>query len=308
MVKTGTYLITLATGRQGASTCACLLKHGNTVHALVRDKNSQHAKDLEKLGCKIFQGDLDEPSTITPAIEGCQGIFLNVFPAQRDPNVNIRQAHVFIEAATKAKLTTVVVSTALHTDKHAEWRVSQPDYPLNWYYGTKFGIEEAVRNSTIKYKIFLRPGWLMHNYLEPLCNTHFPRYQSDHILDVAYEKGAKVGHFDAHDVGKFAGAALMWPNKWDGQVVELVSELLDIESVAATISKGTGIKVEAKHLSDSEASKLKGKAGALPISKWCAKSGMYLADPSKLEKYALTLTSFEEWVGREKDALKKVLS
>jgi hypothetical protein len=45
--------------------------------------------------------------------------------------------HTLLEAAIKAKLTSVVVSTALHTDKHAEWRVSQADYPL------RFAVEEA---------------------------------------------------------------------------------------------------------------------------------------------------------------------
>jgi uncharacterized protein YbjT (DUF2867 family) len=71
MPEKGTYFVTLATGRQGASTAACLLKHNNRVHAFVRDKGTSDAKTLEKLGCKLFEGSPDDPAAVTPAIAGC---------------------------------------------------------------------------------------------------------------------------------------------------------------------------------------------------------------------------------------------
>lgn len=307
MSSKGTFLVTLATGRQGSSTAACLLKHGHVVHAFVRDKDAPKAKELEKLGCKVFAGSPDDKKTVTPAIAGCQGIFLNLFPQGHDPDANIRQANVILEAATEANVSTVVVSTALNTGRHAELRVSQPNYPLSRYYGAKFAIEDAVKNCKIKYKVYLRPGWLMHNYLEPQCESYFPRYITEHILDVAYEKSYKVSHFDPHDIGKFAGASLMWPDKWNGQVVELGNEQLTIEEVAATISKSTEIMVEGNHLNESDVAKLKGKAEALSIERWASKAGMLSCQPGKLEQYGIKLTTFEEWVKREQGALEKLL-
>jgi hypothetical protein len=34
-------------------------------------------------------------------------------------------------------------------------------------YANKKAVKDAVQSSSIKYKTYLRPGWPMHNYLDP---------------------------------------------------------------------------------------------------------------------------------------------
>jgi uncharacterized protein YbjT (DUF2867 family) len=205
------YLITLPTGRQGASTAAELLKHNKVVHVLVSDPTSSRAQALHKLGCVLFQGDLEDNSSIQPATKGVTGTFLNLRPSGQNPEAQIHQAKNLLEvAATEPSVTSIVVSTALKTGKHEEYLAHDPNYAMAGFYASKKAVEDAVRSSDIKYKTYLRPGWLIHNYVEPLWKYQFPAYQSEHTLDVAYPQGTTTAHLDAADVGKFAAAAF-WP-------------------------------------------------------------------------------------------------
>lgn len=284
------YLVTLTTGHQGRATAEYLLKQGNDVHAFVRHTNSPKAKELEKLGCKIFKGSASQPETIAPAIANCDGIFLSFCPGHENPEANIVKARTYLEAATVAQVSTVVVSTTIHTERNAE---------RSSLYNTRFAIEEVIRNSSIRNKVFLRPAWLMQNYFEPLCDMFFPRFKSDHILDTCFEKGSKISHFDVHDIGKLAAEALVEPDRWNGRSLDLGHEQLDMEVVASTISRATGIKIEVNYLDSS---------GVLGIDKLAGKTGIYNCQPFNEEKYGLTVTKFEDWVEREKEALQKILA
>lgn len=45
------------------------------VRALTRSPDSQVAKDLSRLGAEVVLGDLNVPSDLTKALEGCWGVF-----------------------------------------------------------------------------------------------------------------------------------------------------------------------------------------------------------------------------------------
>lgn len=253
MASKVSYLVTLATGRQGASTAAELIKHDKIVHAFVRDKTSSRSKALEDLGCVLFEGDLEDKSTIEPAIKGVTGIFLNLRPAQQDPEAEIRQTRNVLElAATEKTVTSIVVSTSIHIGKFDKYISRDPDYPLAGFHRSKKAVEEAVRASDIRFKTYLRPAWLMHNYVEPMWRYHFKNYQTEHTLDVLYPPGTTVAYFDAADVGKFAAAAFLNPERFDGHEIELGNEQLTIEEVARSIEKSTGVKMKTKHLNGEE--------------------------------------------------------
>ena len=296
------YLVTLATGRQGTSTAAELRKHDNIVHVFVRDKTSERAKHLESLGCIVFEGSADDIHTIEPAMRGVTGIFLNFFPDFQDLTSQARQAQNYLTVAAASKtVTSVVVSTALHADKHTQWLADDPNYPMKAYYGAKVAIEEVVRASDIKYKTILRPGWLMHNYLEPLWRTHYPRYQSEHVLDVAYPPGSKTAHFDAADMGKLAAAAFLDPERFDNEVIECGNEQLTIEDVAREIGGAIGVKMKSKYLTLEEVDEFARQAPGLRVRLWGTKEGAFTNDPKPLEKYGVQLTTLKKFVQREKE-------
>jgi uncharacterized protein YbjT (DUF2867 family) len=247
------YLVTLATGRQGASTAAELIKHGKIVHAFVKDMTSPRSKALESLGCVLFEGNLDDKSAIEQAIKGVTGIFLNLQPAQQDPEAEIRQTRNVLELASSSKtVRSIVVSTGLKSGKLEDYLSHDPNYYMASYHRSKKAVEDAVRASDIQYKTYLRPAWLMHNYIEPMWRYHFKAYQSEHTLDVVFPPGTHFAHLDAADVGKFAAAAFINPDRFNGEVIELGNEQLTIEDVARTIENATGVKIKTKYLNGEE--------------------------------------------------------
>jgi uncharacterized protein YbjT (DUF2867 family) len=70
-----TILVTGATGRQGGAVYQHLQKKGFKLRALVRDPNSNQARQLTRYGEKVFQGNLDDPDSLMRAMEGVYGVF-----------------------------------------------------------------------------------------------------------------------------------------------------------------------------------------------------------------------------------------
>ena len=52
-----------------------LQKKGFKLRALVRDPNSNQARQLTRYGEKVFQGNLDDPDSLMRAMEGVYGVF-----------------------------------------------------------------------------------------------------------------------------------------------------------------------------------------------------------------------------------------
>ena len=68
-------LVTGVTGRQGGAVYQHLRKKGFELHALVRDPNSDRARQLLGFGAKVLQGSLDDPDDLTRAMDGVHGAF-----------------------------------------------------------------------------------------------------------------------------------------------------------------------------------------------------------------------------------------
>ena len=68
-------LVTGATGRQGGAVYQHLQKKGFKLRALVRDPNSNKARQLMRHGEEVFQGSLDDPDSLMRAMDGVYGVF-----------------------------------------------------------------------------------------------------------------------------------------------------------------------------------------------------------------------------------------
>jgi uncharacterized protein YbjT (DUF2867 family) len=63
-------LVTGGTGRQGGAVYQHLRKKGFKLRVLVRDPNSNQARQLMGSGEKVFQGSLDDPDSLMHAMDG----------------------------------------------------------------------------------------------------------------------------------------------------------------------------------------------------------------------------------------------
>jgi uncharacterized protein YbjT (DUF2867 family) len=299
-----TFLITGATGSQGGATARILLTQNVTVHALVRNKNSPASQSLQKAGAILFQGDFDDTTAIKAAITGVSGIFLNPFPTV-DPDLSVRQAQNFIDAAIAAKaVKTIVLSTAFFTaSRDAIWGSTDPHLGLQAYYGQKAAIESAVRSAGLQNYTILRPGFLMQNYLLPQAAFLTPELSSEGVLAHIYEKGTKMPHLDAVDVGKFAAAALLEPEKFRGEEIELGSENLTIEEVAAMMKETSGVEVRIRKRSEEETERVWNYNPTLRFQRLANEKDLSIDGTALKEKYGIRLSNLEEFLTREKEVL-----
>ena len=90
-------LVTGATGRQGGAVYQHLQKKGFKLRALVRDPNSNKARQLMRHGEEVFQGSLDDPDSLMRAMDGVYG----VFSVQPYTASEIKQGVAVIEAAER---------------------------------------------------------------------------------------------------------------------------------------------------------------------------------------------------------------
>ena len=87
------YFVAGITGQVGGATARHLLTQGQQVRALVRDPHK--AADWAEQGVELRQGDLNDPATVTAALQGVEGAFLMI-PPTMTPSPDYQEAKAVI--------------------------------------------------------------------------------------------------------------------------------------------------------------------------------------------------------------------
>ncbi|EJD50452.1 NAD(P)-binding protein [Auricularia subglabra TFB-10046 SS5] len=311
MASPSTFLVTGATGAQGGAVARALLKAGHRVHAFVRNPDKPKAKELEALGAVIFVGDYDNAEAITKATAGVKGIFLNPFPSFTDSDSEGKQAQRFVDAARAAgTVDSIVLSTALNTDKHKKWAAELPEYgfPMKHYFQSKSGAEDVVRGSGIKYWTILRMPWLDQNYLHPYCTFQFPKLHAERTLSTALRADLPLAHLDPDDVGAWAAAALLDAPRFAGKELDLAAENLTLPEVVKALEKLTGVEIATEFVEPAEMAKDTTSKMAPLLAAMCGWQNAHGLSVSpeviaELRGYGLPLTPFTEFLEKNKAAV-----
>ena len=154
------YFITGATGFIGINLAHRLVKEGNEVNALVRNK--EKAKFLDSPNIKIYYGDIHQTEVLEKAIEGVDGIFhLSAFakPWAKDPKiynkVNAEGTRIIYEIAQKKNIPKIVFTSTGGTygpsyNHHiTEESIRKTDF-FNEYESTKFIAEKISKDFVLK--------------------------------------------------------------------------------------------------------------------------------------------------------------
>jgi uncharacterized protein YbjT (DUF2867 family) len=302
------FLVTGATGYQGGSLARTLISQGSIVHALIRDPSSDKARALEKLGVVVFKGGFDDVDVIKSAIKGVSGVFLNPFPTPMDPDHQIRQAKNVIDAAVAEKVH-LVLSTAFATAQKEKWTGSGPKDFLYLYYSRKFNIEAEVRAAALKSYTIIRPAYLMHNYLLPFSLFHYPEFSKSGVLKEMYHQGRKISHLDSADVGKIAAVVLSNPEKYNKLEMDIGAENLDGDDAVRIIKEVSGredLRTE-KVIISNEDFDAQTKTG-LTWHYFANTQDVGLETGKEVQDlFGVKLTSFAEYLNREKALLQKSL-
>ena len=207
-------LVTGATGNTGSVLVPALRESGADVRIFVRDEAK--AQPLKELGAEVVVGDLDQPETIAPAVEGVDKIYLLTWngPTQAQQVKNV------IAAAKNA--------ANPHIVRHSMWGseksriVQQGDE-----------VDEALKSSGLPWTI-LRPTFFMQNTMMAAETI-----TSDGMLYWDVGDG-KLGMIDLRDIAESALAVLTGSGHEGKSYILTGPEAISFHDVANTFSKVLG--------------------------------------------------------------------
>ncbi|KAL9131916.1 MAG: hypothetical protein Q9217_000276 [Psora testacea] len=226
-----------ATGRQGGSVINTVLNDPELskqykVCGITRDLSKPAARALQQLGIELRQADADEKESLKLALKGAHTVVVvtvTIYDAllkQRE----IEQGRSIADAATAAGAHYLVYSTAVHAGKISGRNVDVCD--------AKAEVEEYIRTLPIK-SAFFAPGVFMQNF----AGVMVPRPTGEFGVYALYSIIAPEAQIPlietVEDSGKYIGAILAQPEKYESKVFYAATKLYSFNEIAQYISKAT---------------------------------------------------------------------
>lgn len=228
-------LVTGATGKQGGSVVRHLHQKGFRIRALTRDPDKPEARALVGPGIEVMRGDLQQPDTLSRALDGVYGVY-SVQNSLEGPESEMRQGFALIEAAQRSRVSHFVQSSVAGVDQ-------QTGIP---HFESKARIEERLRASGIPFTIF-RPVFFMENLLA-LHEAAASGYVS---LPLSPE--TKLQMISVGDIGAFVSLAFEHSGKWQGVAMDLAGDDVSMTELARGLSRVVGRDVAFRQMSWDEA-------------------------------------------------------
>jgi uncharacterized protein YbjT (DUF2867 family) len=267
-------LVTGATGRQGGAVYRHLQKKGFRLRALVRDPNSNQARQLMGNGQEVFQGSLDDPDGVMRAMEGVYG----VFSVQPHTSREIEQGVAVIEAAKRRNVSHFVYSSVGSADE-------ETGIP---HFESKIKVEEHLRSSGLQYTI-VRPVFFMENWLgrfgESIRNGQLqqPLRPTTNLQMVAVD-----------DIGAFAALAFEYPGEWKNRTFSLAGDELSMQQIADAFSRVTARDTKYVQVSWDQFEKNMGRELTV-MYHWFEEKGFHFNIEEMRREYPLT-HNFNRWL------------
>ena len=217
-------LVTGATGTTGMEVLRALKARDAEARALVRDETKAH--HLRDLGFEPVTGELGNPRTLVPALEGVERAFLvsPISPMQSE----LEQA--FLDTAKEAGVKHVVKLSVIGANPEAPTRFAR----------THARVEQALKDSGLAWTL-LRPTGFMQNTLawgKRVLNGTFYSPVPDAAFSVV----------DARDVAEVAAVALTAEGH-EGKAYGLSGpEVVSLRDQAARVFKAAGREVSVEEI------------------------------------------------------------
>jgi uncharacterized protein YbjT (DUF2867 family) len=232
------YLITGATGDVGSRVVEQLLRRGERPRVFVRDAEKARSRYGDRV--EIFAGDLDDPSTLRPALEGVAALFL----VNTGPQIPLRDK----AAAAAAKDAGVA-----HIVKLSSMDVEQGLAIGAWH---ERG-EQAIRESGVPFT-FVQPTGFMSNLLAWAHSI-----QAEGVVRSATGDG-KRAFIHSDDIAAVSVAALTTENYVGQSLLITGPRALTFAEATAAIGAALGRPLVYQLISDDEARQRYAATGASP--------------------------------------------
>ena len=224
-----TILVTGATGRQGSAVARHLLPAGFKVRALTRRPGGAAARDLAAGGDEFDAGDLEDASSLAPALRGVHAVFsvqdFWAVGAKRE----VEQGKNLADAARRVGVAHFVYSSVGGAERNTgidHWE-------------SKWAIETHIRGLGLPATI-LRPAAFMENYY--IDQVEIGILKGRLIDPIRADKPFQTIATD--DIGAFAALAFQRPRDFIGTEIEIAGSELTNPEAAAVFSRVLGKPVK----------------------------------------------------------------
>ncbi len=269
-------LVTGATGHQGGAALRKLRERGFPVRALARNPDDEKARSLAGHGTEVVRGDLDDPASLTRALDGIYGVY-SVQGSTAGPEVETRRGIALADAAQRARISHFVYSSVGSADR----RTGVP------HFDSKYRIEEHIRGTGLRYTIF-RPVFFMENWLG------LRQWIEQGQLALPLSPDTRLQMIAVDDIGAFVAMAFEKPGHWQGRAVDIAGDELSIAVIAERLGRVVGREVVYQQAPWEEWEKSQG-AEMTKMWRWFEDVG-YNVDISALRQEYSALMGFERWL------------
>lgn len=237
-----------ATGQQGGSVVDCVINDPELskqykICGVTRDPSKPAAQALQKKGVEVVQGDADDKESLKQAMRGSHTVFATTATMydEQTKSREVAQGKALADAAVAAGVQYFIWSTLPHVGK-----VSGGKYQHVDQFDSKAEVEEYVRNLPVK-SAFFAPGSFMQNF-GGMMAPH-PTGDGTYAISNVVTPQTQLPLIEiAADTGKYIGAILAEPAKYEGKVLAAATKLYSLEEIVQTISKATGKTVKYNQL------------------------------------------------------------
>lgn len=239
------------TGQQGGSVAKYVINDPELssiykVRGITRDSSKPSAKSLMQEGVELVNADMADKESIKRALKGADTVFAMTSATYELVSKQERtQGKRLVDAAVEENVKYFIWSTLPHVEKISEGKILGV-----LHFDEKAEVEEYLRSKPIK-SAFYAPAMFMQNF-----NADFgPRPLGDGTYGIfnILNPDRKVPLLDiVGDTGKFVGAILANPDRYEGKVISSAANLYSMNEVAQTISKVTGKTVNYNQVTEKD--------------------------------------------------------
>ncbi|KAI4154999.1 MAG: hypothetical protein LQ340_001288 [Diploschistes diacapsis] len=293
-----------ATGKQGGSIVNYVLNDPELsqkykIRAITRDVNSEKAKQLKEK-VEVVQGDTLNRASLEIALNGAHAVFAMSMPSfgpdglEAEYNSGKTIADVAVEKGAE-----YIIFSTLPAVKE----ISGGKYANVTPFDAKAKVEQYIRGLHIK-SAFFSPGSFMENFQPQSFMAPQQAPDGTWVMARHVSPKSQLPLIDAvGDTGKFVGAILAEPDKYESKTFCAATALYSLEEIAATMSAATGKTVIYKQIPLDDFTKSLSFAVDIFVegASFSDEFGYYGPDSKKLITWAAEnargrLSTFEEYL------------
>jgi uncharacterized protein YbjT (DUF2867 family) len=228
---TAPVLVLGATGGQGGAVVTALLAGGTPVRAFVRNPRSRAAVALAERGVDLAAGDLADEASLTAAMSGAAAVFGVTTPWEDGPDVETHQGLTLVRAAQRARVPHLVYSSVAGSDRHS-------GVP---HFESKAVVERALAQTDVPWTV-LGPTYFYDNLLRGRDELLAGSLEMPLPHDFPLQQLARA------DLGEVAAEILTAPAAFAGRRIDLASDAVSADDMAAVLSRVLSRTVESREL------------------------------------------------------------